>query len=124
MENPSFSKITVDDIATQLSNLPQLTFEVTDACNLRCKYCGYGEFYEDYDKRENKMMSVDTALKLIDYLAASVNSLKKNTATASPMRLQFEFDDEFKVLYLAFRWIGTRGDYGPWTDIHKITIAR
>jgi hypothetical protein len=49
---------------------------------------------------------------------------EKNTATASPMRLQFEFDDEFKVLYLAFRWIGTRGDYGPWTDIHKITIAR
>lgn len=25
-----------------LANLPLLTFEVTDACNLKCKYCGYG----------------------------------------------------------------------------------
>jgi hypothetical protein len=49
---------------------------------------------------------------------------EKATATASPMHLQFEFADEFKILYLAFRWIGTRGDYGPWTDIHKIAIAR
>lgn len=29
----------------ELANLKQLTFEVTDACNLKCKYCGYGEFY-------------------------------------------------------------------------------
>jgi uncharacterized protein len=35
--------ISKDDIFYQLSNLLQLTFEVTDACNLRCKYCGYGE---------------------------------------------------------------------------------
>lgn len=39
-----------------LANLRQITFEVTDACNLKCKYCGYGEFYDDYDRRSNKMM--------------------------------------------------------------------
>lgn len=44
--------ITVDDIKYQLANLRQLTFEVTDVCNLCCKYCAYGEFYNDYDKRE------------------------------------------------------------------------
>jgi sulfatase maturation enzyme AslB (radical SAM superfamily) len=32
-----------------LANLPQLVFEITDACNLKCKYCAYGEFYDDYD---------------------------------------------------------------------------
>jgi uncharacterized protein len=64
----------------QLANLPQLTFEVTDACNLRCKYCGYGEFYDDYDKRENRMMSVDAALQLIDYLAALWNSAQNASA--------------------------------------------
>jgi predicted nucleic-acid-binding Zn-ribbon protein len=37
-----------------LANLSQLVFEVTDACNLKCKYCGYGEFYNDYDSRGNK----------------------------------------------------------------------
>jgi uncharacterized protein len=69
-----FASITTDDIQHQLSNLPQLTFEVTDACNLRCKYCGYGELYDDYDKRENKMINKDAALKLIDYLAVLWNS--------------------------------------------------
>jgi uncharacterized protein len=60
--------LTPQGISYQLSNLRQLTFEVTDACNLKCKYCGYGEFYADYDKRENKNLSVDTAITLLDYL--------------------------------------------------------
>jgi molybdenum cofactor biosynthesis enzyme MoaA len=53
MKTDSFAIMAANDILYQLSNLPQLTFEVTDACNLRCKYCGHGEFYDDYDKREN-----------------------------------------------------------------------
>jgi hypothetical protein len=44
--------------------------------------------------------------------------------TSSPIHLQFGFEDEFKVVYLVFRWIGTRGDYGPWSEIYKIVIAR
>jgi uncharacterized protein len=57
-----------DDISYQLSNLRQIVFEVTDACNLKCKYCGYGEFYEDYDKRENKNLAIEDAIALLDYL--------------------------------------------------------
>lgn len=60
--------LTPQVISYQLSNLSQITFEVTDACNLRCKYCGYGEFYEDYDKRENKNMPIEDAITLLDYL--------------------------------------------------------
>ena len=56
-------------IVYQLSNLKQLTFEVTDACNLNCKYCTYGEFYTDYDRRENKKLSLQAAFQIIDYLA-------------------------------------------------------
>ena len=66
--------VTPDVISYQLSNLHQITFEVTDACNLRCKYCGYGEFYEDYDKRENKQLSTENAIKLLDYLMDFWNS--------------------------------------------------
>jgi hypothetical protein len=64
----------------QLANLKQLTFEIIDTCNLRCKYGGYGEFYDNYDKRESKMISVDAALKLIDYLAALWNSEQNSSA--------------------------------------------
>lgn len=62
--------ITADDVRYQLANLRQLTFEVTDACNLSCKYCAYGELYNDYDKRESSKLSLPAAKQLIDYLAA------------------------------------------------------
>ena len=55
-------------IIYELANLKQLTFEVTDACNLKCKYCGYGEFYNTHDKRENKYLAFKTAKIVIDYL--------------------------------------------------------
>ena len=74
------SKLDKQKIRFQLSNLRQLTFEVTDACNLRCKYCGYGEFYEDYDKRENKNLPVKQAIQLIDYLVEFWNSEQNNSA--------------------------------------------
>jgi hypothetical protein len=46
------------------------------------------------------------------------------TATRSPVRIRFDFADEFKTIYIAFRWVGNRGDYGPWSEIHKVVIAR
>lgn len=45
-----------------------MIFEVTDACNLRCKYCGYSELYEGYDERENLYFPFERAKILIDYL--------------------------------------------------------
>lgn len=60
--------ISSEQIYDALANLPQLVFEVTDACNLKCKYCIYGEFYEDHDVRENSMLPIDKAIRLIDYL--------------------------------------------------------
>lgn len=56
------------DIELALANIPQITFEVTDACNLKCKYCAYGEFYNDYDKRDNKKLSIGKAYRLIDFI--------------------------------------------------------
>ena len=73
--------ITTDDIKHQLANLKQLTFEVTDACNLHCKYCAYGELYNDYDQRENKTISTSASIKLIDYLVAFWNSNKNISAS-------------------------------------------
>lgn len=63
-----FVKLTSDTIKQQLLNLRQIVFEVTDSCNLKCKYCGYGEFYGSYDKREERNLSFEKAKSLIDYL--------------------------------------------------------
>ena len=66
--------LTSAHIRYQLANLKQISFEVTDACNLKCKYCAYGEFYNDYDKRENQKLDFAVAVKIIDYLVALWNS--------------------------------------------------
>ena len=57
-----------NNIKWQLANLTSLVFEVTDRCNLKCKYCAYGEFYSDKDDRSNKYMTFEMAKSIIDYL--------------------------------------------------------
>ncbi len=41
--------LTAGQIKSALANTPQITFEVTDACNLRCEYGTYGQLYAGYD---------------------------------------------------------------------------
>ena len=62
--------ITSEDVKRSLSNRPQLTFEITDACNLRCEYCGYGKSYSDYDERKSTRLSPQRAKVLLDYLGS------------------------------------------------------
>ncbi|GHV58374.1 radical SAM peptide maturase [Bacteroidia bacterium] len=80
--------ITSDFIVSSLANLNQLVFEVTDACNLKCKYCAYGELYDDYDRREEKILSIEKAIRLIDYLAELWNS-KLNVSAKRPVYISF-----------------------------------
>lgn len=80
--------LTPEHIKHNLANLPQLVFEVTDACNLRCKYCAYGEFYDDYDCRESKDLSVEWAIRLIDYLVPYWNS-GRNVSAQTPIWISF-----------------------------------
>ena len=61
-------RITEENVKLQLANLQNLTFEVTDKCNLNCYYCSYGPLYGKYDKRETKNMDFKTAKLIIDYL--------------------------------------------------------
>ena len=62
--------ITSEDVKRSLSNSPQLTFETTGACNLKCEYCGYGKFYSDYDERKSTRLSPQRAKALLDYLGS------------------------------------------------------
>ncbi len=41
--------LTAGQIKSALANTHQITFEVTDACNLRCKYGTCGQLYAGYD---------------------------------------------------------------------------
>jgi uncharacterized protein len=61
-------KYTPEDVEFRAANNEQIVLEVTDGCNLNCRYCGYGEFYSGYDPRRGRKMNVDTARKIIDYI--------------------------------------------------------
>jgi len=63
-----FLKVTPKDIRYYIRNLRHLVFEVTDRCNLNCKYCAYSELYRGNDTREGIDMSYKRAKILIDYL--------------------------------------------------------
>lgn len=55
-------------IQNELANLKQITFEVTENCNLRCQYCGLGSYYSSEVKDELAYLDVSKATKIIDYL--------------------------------------------------------
>ena len=62
---PTYSPLKLEK---NLANLNHLLIEVTDGCNLACKYCGYGELYGNYDKRTNRNNTFENVKTLIDYL--------------------------------------------------------
>ena len=61
-------KITSENVRYYLKNLPQLVFEVTDRCNLNCKYCACSELYRKCDSRGSMNISFSKAKLVIDYL--------------------------------------------------------
>lgn len=68
------AKISEDDIKYHLANLKQLTFEITDKCNLNCTYCGYGHLYGDYDQRTGKNLDFSSVEKIFTDLIPYINS--------------------------------------------------
>lgn len=70
---------TAGNIEVAFTNANLVIFEVTDKCNLDCKYCTFGKFYNNYDPRENKNMSFDTARNFLDYFIEKRNSSLNNS---------------------------------------------
>lgn len=68
--------MSADIVDSQLANIKHIGFEVTDACNLKCDYCTYGELYDNYDIRQNKEMNFNKAKVLLDFLIDKINSSK------------------------------------------------
>ena len=62
------SKFNGEQVRKNLANLRQLLIEVTDGCNLKCKYCGYGEFYSNHDERRGINQTFENVKVIIDYL--------------------------------------------------------
>ena len=56
-------------IKDNLINLTNIVFEVTERCNLICKYCGLSEqLYERYDVRKSRNLPFEKVQLIFDYL--------------------------------------------------------
>lgn len=52
------------------TNLQQITLELTECCNLACRYCIYGEENSDFREFGNRIMSWKVAKAAVDYALA------------------------------------------------------
>ena len=76
-------------IENNLINLHNLVFEVTEKCNLNCKYCGLSEqLYQIYDVRKSRDMHFKKAQLIIDYL---INLWRSNCVADTSFQLTVGF---------------------------------
>jgi uncharacterized protein len=52
--------------------MENLVLEVTRACNLRCKYCSYSDYYPNKRNYKSETMSLQTAIKAVDFFAKHI----------------------------------------------------
>ena len=101
-----------------ISNLRQLLVEVTDCCNLQCTYCGYGEYYNNYDKRETRQQKFSTVKAVIDQFALVWNS-EANTSYNKIIRIGFYGGEPL----MNFSLIKKIVEYVETLDISGMTFA-
>ncbi len=61
-------EIEENDIISSIANSNDIAFEVTEQCNLNCVYCVYNDFYQGFEKREDRNLDFESAKKLLDFL--------------------------------------------------------
>ncbi|HEY5570570.1 MAG TPA: radical SAM peptide maturase [Bacteroidales bacterium] len=69
-EERTIAELRSKQVDYALDDIHQIVFEVTNRCNLSCKYCGYGELYSNYNVREGVDLSIANGKKVLDYFIA------------------------------------------------------
>lgn len=70
-EDPvSTARLTPGDVRHALLRADTLCFELTEACNLRCAYCCYGEHFAASTRRSARHLDLDTAVRALDHMYA------------------------------------------------------
>ena len=82
------TEINSSTLKTYLANVEQLTFEVTDSCNLKCKYCGFGDMYNFNEKRDNAKLSFEKIQNIINFVMPLWNSTL-NFSANKEIRISF-----------------------------------
>ena len=87
-------KITPLMIKNELANISRIVFEITNACNLDCFYCAYGNLYDDYEDRNNSNISFEKSKVLLNYIF-NLHRSNKNISTCSKLEIGFYGGEPF-----------------------------
>lgn len=72
-----------DEIKKNIRQISQLTLELTQNCNMRCRYCPYTGGFPFERDRTNRDMSAEIALKGIDYIYTLIKDRFKKELSIS-----------------------------------------
>lgn len=67
-------EISNEEILRNISNLKNLTFQLTQNCNYRCSYCAYSGLYPENRTHSHKRMSLEIGKKAIDFFLRQLHS--------------------------------------------------
>ncbi|GHV40054.1 radical SAM peptide maturase [Bacteroidia bacterium] len=81
-------QVTEMDIEKNIANLPQLTIEVTEKCNLKCQYCYYGEYYKMGESRDLKDLIFDKTKTILDFVIEKQKT-EYNASLSSTLYISF-----------------------------------
>ena len=80
------SRITADDVRFYFANTPQVVIEVTDYCNMKCKYCTYSDLYDNHDMRNTRNANFNDVKCFLNYF---FSIRKKYKVTSNELRIAF-----------------------------------
>lgn len=67
IDNMLSGKVTTQAIDNQLNNLDNIVFQVTSDCNFSCKYCCFGEMYDDDATHNQHYMTIEKVKQTFAY---------------------------------------------------------
>jgi uncharacterized protein len=95
-----YKPLTGKDVEYQLSNIGQATIELTEKCDLNCKYCTYGTLYSTV-KRKGRDIPFSFIRNILVYLKEKMNSTL-NVSSSNPFYISF-FGGEPLVNFVRIR---------------------
>lgn len=89
VKESKFEYLSSDQIENNLANLKQVVFETTEKCNLKCKYCYYGEFYNiSPDRKGYRNLPDKIAQNILNYLSEKQSGVE-NISMKNSLHISF-----------------------------------
>jgi len=77
-----------EKVKSNLTGLKHIIFEVTEKCNLNCKYCTYSKFYNNEDIRSNKNFNLEYAFNFLRHIE-NLNKFRSNNKFDEKLTISF-----------------------------------